>query len=1067
MEIKILQVFYGSDGLPYKDQERTVHFPIVGSGFQGASNTTKIRFYFQEIGNINVSYVAVSKLPNGKIGSKVLTTAYDSEVGEYYAEMTLDSYYFQYKGDVFISLQGYQGDIEVTYDDQEEIYEIKGTPTIKATGSIKMSVNYAPQFVGSGEEDNATLEDILSLVGTKADANKVVNRLTFDATGKTVADLFTFITQNNIITVPSVILLQINGITNSGAYMVLLAKTTGLDQYYLEFERYASGVRAAQDRWVAAGISGSTTIEELLTTYNDYYAPYLVNGNRINYDTATMEQLHNAIGNVPHIIGLYGDSAFANVYGGYFLIKFSEDSQSNLNFTALRISNHAQGYTDFYYGANIPTSTLVSAVFNHSTSYYKPLVTKPQLDSGLATKQDVLTFDNEPTAGSNNPVTSKGIKSYVDDLVASIEQDELQEVNTTTYPTLQSFLASTGKEGIIYLYPVDAQDLTKGYHKYTWETDHYIYLGDTNIDLSNYLTKTEAIADYVSKTYFKNNGIIRLPEMLDNQNIANYVTMNEVQTGIIYLAKHHGEDYLVRFYGQSVLVLSLYGANNYRLNYTSTSTFADVFTSSASYSNLSVYPIDTNTTISTMTSGQTRNSPIIFYFTNAFNNSIFIGQFRKRSEVGGSDNVDYEIESLNDGRRWSGTDINPTTKIYSLMIDANRNDYALENEVVSKYSVDSTQWDTTPTQNSTKPVTSGGVYNEISSVREVAEGKCKTYVLSYNDTVTDIKALLGEYTKICDINGNDITQEWIDGEYDNVVLGNAAFNSQNADIFAIYPPSGAVFRYPVGYNAFTFLYVAYEETTIFNVGDIFLVIETEVPDRWYGGSYKYYKLETTKVDLNNYVTLDTTQIITALKNFSSGLTVGTSEQDDAGSITFLNTPMNNEGDWKLHSPSQSYVYLEQLTQGTGFEFGRGSFRPHTNNYFNLGINGKSWKDLYLSGSLYGTTYSGTVDQLCSQFNPTDAGTTIIKWSQMLLFTLSADTTFTFESAKSGCLNEYKAIITNSGSSAITITLPASINIETNDDSITISSNTFVLPSGTTVELNCVNLWCIVYNHNAQ
>ena len=36
------------------------------------------------------------------------------------------------------------------------------------------------------------------------------------------------------------------------------------------------------------------------------------------------------------------------------------------------------------------------------------------LQSGLATKQDVLVFDETPTAGSNNPVKSKGIKTYVD-----------------------------------------------------------------------------------------------------------------------------------------------------------------------------------------------------------------------------------------------------------------------------------------------------------------------------------------------------------------------------------------------------------------------------------------------------------------------------------------------------------------------------------------------------------------------------------------------------------------------------------------------------------------------------
>ena len=170
MEIKILQVFLGADGLPYKDQERTVHFPIVGSGFQGASNTTKIRFYYDKLveqDDTETNWVACAKLPNGKIGSKVLETDYDSTLGEYYALLELDSFYFQYKGDVYISLQGYQGGVQVSYDEETELYTINGTPTIASTGSIKLSVNYATQFVGSGETSNVNFQRILADLGTK------------------------------------------------------------------------------------------------------------------------------------------------------------------------------------------------------------------------------------------------------------------------------------------------------------------------------------------------------------------------------------------------------------------------------------------------------------------------------------------------------------------------------------------------------------------------------------------------------------------------------------------------------------------------------------------------------------------------------------------------------------------------------------------------------------------------------------------------------------------------------------------------------------------------------------
>ena len=65
MESKVLRVFYGNDCLPYKDSNRSVHFPIVGNAFQGANNSTEIRFYYERIGGDDTTWVAVTKLPNG------------------------------------------------------------------------------------------------------------------------------------------------------------------------------------------------------------------------------------------------------------------------------------------------------------------------------------------------------------------------------------------------------------------------------------------------------------------------------------------------------------------------------------------------------------------------------------------------------------------------------------------------------------------------------------------------------------------------------------------------------------------------------------------------------------------------------------------------------------------------------------------------------------------------------------------------------------------------------------------------------------------------------------------
>ena len=40
--------------------------------------------------------------------------------------------------------------------------------------------------------------------------------------------------------------------------------------------------------------------------------------------------------------------------------------------------------------------------------------------TALSTKQEKLTFDTTPTNGSTNPVTSSGVKAYVDQAIASI-----------------------------------------------------------------------------------------------------------------------------------------------------------------------------------------------------------------------------------------------------------------------------------------------------------------------------------------------------------------------------------------------------------------------------------------------------------------------------------------------------------------------------------------------------------------------------------------------------------------------------------------------------------------------
>ena len=119
------------------------------------------------------------------------------------------------------------------------------------------------------------------------------------------------------------------------------------------------------------------------------------------------------------------------------------------------------------------------------------------VDNGTGYSGNVARRDSDgqvhvpQTPTANDHATSK---KYVDDKIADVVRDSYKVVDITTYPTLQSFLASTGEEGYLYLYPIDtteAPTFESGYYRYIWENTSWLSLGTTVIDLSDYYTKTE------------------------------------------------------------------------------------------------------------------------------------------------------------------------------------------------------------------------------------------------------------------------------------------------------------------------------------------------------------------------------------------------------------------------------------------------------------------------------------------------------------------------------------------------------------------------------------------------
>lgn len=176
MENRVLEVFYGADGKPYKDQERSVLFPVVGNEYQGANDFTHIRFYYQRLCGEDNTLVAVFKNAKGQLGCRPLSTSTDSTRNEKYALLPISDFLTQYKGDIYIALQCYRGDADaITWDSDNNMWVLNTqVPTIRSTANIKMSVNYAPLIVGGGEEDLLTLQILLSFVAEKSNIDDVV-----------------------------------------------------------------------------------------------------------------------------------------------------------------------------------------------------------------------------------------------------------------------------------------------------------------------------------------------------------------------------------------------------------------------------------------------------------------------------------------------------------------------------------------------------------------------------------------------------------------------------------------------------------------------------------------------------------------------------------------------------------------------------------------------------------------------------------------------------------------------------------------------------------------------------
>ena len=180
--------------------------------------------------------------------------------------------------------------------------------------------------------------------------------------------------------------------------------------------------------------------------------------------------------------------------------------------------------------------------------FYKPQSHNYTIHSAIYLMFDGSSYSYGFMYKTLNPQTSYYTKAETDNIIATLKQNSFQDVDTTTYPTLNDFLTSTGEEGYIYLYPIDTSDLTKGYHRYTWESSSWRFLGNTNLVLTNYVDLTSAQEISGAKTFttavlMKNNVGVKYANSYSN----GFTISNDGSGGLLFknnynVAKYHFTD---------------------------------------------------------------------------------------------------------------------------------------------------------------------------------------------------------------------------------------------------------------------------------------------------------------------------------------------------------------------------------------------------------------------------------------------------------------------------------------------------------------------------------------------
>lgn len=342
------------------------------------------------------------------------------------------------------------------------------------------------------------------------------------------------------------------------------------------------------------------------------------------------------------------------------------------------------------------------------------------------------------------------------------------------------------------------------------------------------------------------------------------------------------------------------------------------------------------------------------------------------------------VSGTNDGTNWTSLTIGNETHGFASggtgdVTDVEVNGTSVVNaEGVAEITLPPIATELTPSSTNNEVAGAAAVYDNIQNVREVAEGKCNTFVFSTVFTkiengylwYLDEHNVEQSYAPTIFNVYNSTTKKWENkadllsqGIYNGLTIVNRTFDSSDSVIdFS----SGGIKYLIIGYyGKFSLLNVAdYDGGTAISkfplkTGDNFYITETDVSDRWYGDR-SFFKLETSKINLSGYVTLDTPQRITAPKSFFNNVANDTLPLRIQG---FENKTWGLEMDkdfGRLHFKFANVSGTNISNVADHLVLDSSALYPAQNNVKDLGTSSYYWKDFYLAGYTYFKDITGSV-----------------------------------------------------------------------------------------------------------